>query len=230
LRAKRRAALEQLDALVDATLAELVGDSGIRSTAWPEVRFGEVAGIQGGLQVTAARRSLPLELPYLRVANVLRNRLDLTEVKAIRASESEIARTLLQAGDLLFVEGHGNPDEIGRLAVWDGSIARCVHQNHLIRARCDQRVLLPQCATYYLNSQRGRKHLLRSGKTTSGLNTISVSDVKAAPVLLPPLAAQRDFARRVAAVEKLKAAHRASLTEMDALFASLQHRAFRGEL
>jgi type I restriction enzyme, S subunit len=47
---------------------------------------------------------------------------------------------------------------------------------------------------------------------------------------LPSLDEQENFACRVAAVEKLKAAHRASLAEMDALFASLQHRAFRGEL
>ena len=39
-----------------------------------------------------------------------------------------------------------------------------------------------------------------------------------------------EFARRVTAVEKLKTAHRAHLAELDALFASLQHRAFRGEL
>lgn len=38
------------------------------------------------------------------------------------------------------------------------------------------------------------------------------------------------YARHVAAVEKLKAAHRASLSKLDALFAALQHRAFRGEL
>jgi type I restriction enzyme S subunit len=49
-------------------------------------------------------------------------------------------------------------------------------------------------------------------------------------MFLPPLALQNDFARRAAAVEKLKAAQRASLAEMDAFFASLQHRAFRGEL
>jgi type I restriction enzyme S subunit len=39
----------------------------------------------------------------------------------------------------------------------------------------------------------------------------------------------REFARRVTAVEKLKAAQRVSLTELDALFATLPHRAFRGE-
>ncbi len=46
----------------------------------------------------------------------------------------------------------------------------------------------------------------------------------------PPIELQREFARRVGAVEKLKTAQRASLAELDALFDSLQHRAFRGEL
>lgn len=41
---------------------------------------------------------------------------------------------------------------------------------------------------------------------------------------------QREFARRVTAVERMKTAHRASLAELDTLFASLQHRAFKGEL
>jgi restriction endonuclease S subunit len=47
---------------------------------------------------------------------------------------------------------------------------------------------------------------------------------------IPPLLLQREFARRVAVVEKLKTAQRASLAELDALFATLQHRVFRGEL
>ena len=34
----------------------------------------------------------------------------------------------------------------------------------------------------------------------------------------------------IAAIEKLKTAHRASVAQLDALFASLQHRAFRGEV
>jgi len=49
-------------------------------------------------------------------------------------------------------------------------------------------------------------------------------------VPVPPEQLQREFARRLAAIEKLKAAHRDSIAETDALFASLQQRAFRGEL
>ena len=51
-----------------------------------------------------------------------------------------------------------------------------------------------------------------------------------APLALPPIPLQREFARRVTAVEALKTAQRASLAELDALFATLQHRAFHGEL
>jgi type I restriction enzyme S subunit len=48
--------------------------------------------------------------------------------------------------------------------------------------------------------------------------------------ILPPRSLQAEFVRRSNAVDKLKSAHRASLAKLDALFASLQHRAFRGEL
>lgn len=59
---------------------------------------------------------------------------------------------------------------------------------------------------------------------------VSLGDLRAFPVPLPKAKEQQIFGDRIAAVEALKATHRASLTELDALFASLQHRAFLGEL
>jgi type I restriction enzyme, S subunit len=66
-----------------------------------------------------------------------------------------------------------------------------------------------------------------SGTAQPKLNRSNLDRI---PLPLPPLPLQQEFARRINALEKLKAAHLASLAEMDALFASLQHRAFRGEL
>lgn len=140
----------------------------------------------GELQVTSKRQSLPLSRPYLRVANVHRGRLDLTEVKTIPVTQVEVDRTRLNVGDLLFVEGHANPQEVGRVAVWDGSVPDRVHQNHLIRVRLDRSVLLPEFAVRWFNSPAGASHFRRAGKTTSGLNTISASTVRSAPVQLPP--------------------------------------------
>jgi type I restriction enzyme S subunit len=55
-------------------------------------------------------------------------------------------------------------------------------------------------------------------------------ELKTLPIPVPPLPLQQTFATRIQAVEVLKTQNRAALAELDALFASLQHRAFQGEL
>lgn len=60
--------------------------------------------------------------------------------------------------------------------------------------------------------------------------TLNIGLIKAGTVTVPPLPLQQKFAAIVESVERQKAAQRAHLAELDALFAALQHRAFRGEL
>ncbi len=230
LRAKRREALAQLDILLQSTFLDMFGDPVTNLMGWEVVRIEEVGSVQGGLQVTSKRRPLPIERPYLRVANVFRGYLDLDEIKTIRLTEAEERRTAIEDEDILIVEGHGNRDEIGRCALWDGSIEQCVHQNHLIRLRCDRSKVIPLYVESYLNSQGGRRGLIGTSRTTSGLNTISVSKVKAATIGLPPLDLQHRFSAIVESVERQKARQCAHLAELDTLFASLQSRAFRRDL
>ena len=189
----RTQAQERLREFIPALFIKMFGDPATNPMGWERATLGELSQVQGGLQVTRKRKVHPLETPYLRVANVLRNRLDLREVKSMRVNEKELTRIQLMRGDLLIVEGHGNPSEIGRVAIWDGSIDGCVHQNHLIRVRPNPETLSPQFTCAFLNSSSGRQHLLRSGKTTSGLNTISVSDVKSCTLFTPPIDLQRQF-------------------------------------
>jgi type I restriction enzyme S subunit len=59
---------------------------------------------------------------------------------------------------------------------------------------------------------------------------VALKDLRGMPIPLPPLPLQQKFAAIVESVERQKAAQRAHLAELDALFAALQHRAFRGEL
>lgn len=66
-----------------------------------------------------------------------------------------------------------------------------------------------------------------AGHGTKKLDAFGLSQIQ---IPLPPVELQQEFARRVEVIERLKDAHRRSLEELDALFASLQHRAFRGEL
>ena len=217
-------ATERLREFVPALFLKMFGDPTHNSKGWQTARVGDVCEVQGGLQVTRKRAVHPLTAPYLRVANVLRDKLVLDEIKSIRLTERELQRVRLLKGDLLIVEGHGNPGEIGRLAVWDGSIATCVHQNHLIRVRPDPAIVLPSFACAYLNSSSGRLHLLRQGKTTSGLNTISASDVKSCPVFVPPIELQRHFAQIVDKAHQLVLRAEVAATKATTLTSSLMAR------
>ena len=220
----RARATDRLREFIPALFIKMFGDPIGNPMRWERRRLGDVSEIQGGLQVTRKRASHPLKKPYLRVANVLRNQLVLDEIKCIRLTENELDRVRLQRNDLLIVEGHGNPGEIGRSAIWDGSVKDCVHQNHLIRVRPNRDSIAPEFACAYLNSTSGRQHLLRSGKTTSGLNTISTSDVKACALFVPPLDLQNRFAEIVAAARDIAATTEAALDTASTLSASLMIR------
>ncbi|HYW21370.1 MAG TPA: restriction endonuclease subunit S [Nodularia sp. (in: cyanobacteria)] len=98
LRSKRRDAIAQLDALTQAIFLEMFGNPVTNPKGWDITKVGEVADVQGGLQVSSARKKYPREVPYLRVANVYRGYLDLSEIKMIRATDTEISRTLLNIG------------------------------------------------------------------------------------------------------------------------------------
>jgi type I restriction enzyme, S subunit len=230
IRRKRRESLGLLDEFLPSAFLEMFGDPVRNERGWEVVRLGSIGDVQGGLQVTATRASRPRQVPYLRVANVYRDRLDLSEVKNLGVTDGEVGRTRLQSGDLLIVEGHGNPEEIGRSAVWDASIDPCTHQNHLIRVRLDVTRAEPHYCSAFLNSSGGRQQLFRFGKTTSGLNTISTGNVKAVEMMLPPVVDQGGYsqlrAHVLASGDRIRAAQR----ETEALFDSLAQRAFRGEL
>ncbi|HHV25226.1 MAG TPA: hypothetical protein GXX65_12180 [Methanosarcina sp.] len=71
---------------------------------------------------------------------------------------------------------------------------------------------------------------MNSAKHAVNQSSINQKDVKSFQVNVPPLPLQREFIHCIEAIVTLKATHKASLAELDELFASLQYRAFRGEL
>lgn len=230
LRRLRRYALELSEGYLQAVFVEMFGDPVRNPKGWEIVELGDIGEVQGGLQLSSRRNELPLQAPYLRVANVYRDRLDLSEIKMISLTEGELERLTLQPGDLLLVEGHGNIEEIGRCAIWDGSVPGCVHQNHLIRVRINRLLATGVYVSRYLNGTAGRSYFRDTSNTTSGLNTISTGIVKCCPLMLPPRIDQERFTLVVSKHERLRAQQREALRQAEQLFAALLDRAFRGEL
>lgn len=171
---------------------------------FPVRLLSEVSTVTGGLTKNSKREKCSLRLPYLRVANVFFNRLDLSEMLEIGLGENELKKVMLKSGDLLFVEGNGSTEQIGRVAVWNGEIAPCVHQNHLIKARFDDGLVIPTFALFYFMSREGRKQILERAVSTSGLYTLSVSKISTLQIPLPQIALQEQFATFVQQTDKSK--------------------------
>ena len=214
--------IQQLDNLVKARFVEMFGDY-IKEGGKP---LSELATITGGLTKNSKRNTFDLKMPYLRVANVFFNRLDLNEILEIGIREEEIEKTLLQTGDLLFVEGNGSIEQIGRVAIWDGSISPILHQNHLIKARFRGRTITPEFALYYFMSQEGRQQIISKSVSTSGLNTLSVNKIGSLILPMPPVALQEQFAEFVKQTDKSKVVVQKALDEAQTLFDSLMQQYF----
>jgi type I restriction enzyme S subunit len=183
---------------------------------FPIVDLGELATVSYGLQKSPSNRPGLFARPYLRVANVRKGFLDLSEIKEIEVSDRELPAYLLQPDDILFVEGNGSRAELGRVAKWNGEIKNCVHQNHLIKVRVDQKRILPDYAMTWFNTELGRSHFFRSAKSSSGLGTINSSEVRKAPIPLPPLDIQRKLVAEITAARKRIAAERTAAAKLAA--------------
>jgi type I restriction enzyme S subunit len=169
---------------------------GLASAEWTRAQISDVAKIISGLTKNPKRSALPRKLPYLRVANVYANELRLNQIEYIGVADNEIEKLLLRRDDLLVVEGNGSADQIGRAALWDGSITECVHQNHLIKVRFGGDVL-PRWALTWLLSPAGRHEIQQVSSSTSGLHTLSTGKIGRLLIPVPPLADQHRIVAEV---------------------------------
>lgn len=200
---------------------------------WVWARLEQLGFIVGGLTKNPRRKGFRLKLPYLRVANVYADELRLDDVETIGVEEEEQDKLLLQKGDLLIVEGNGSKDQIGRLAIWDGSIEKCVHQNHIIKVRLVDTRLGPWILSWLL-SPAGREHVEKVASSTTGLYTLSISKVGNLPIPLPPFAEQLQIIsqteQRMLAASRLDSTVRQQLDRATAARQSLMKEAFSGQL
>lgn len=212
-----------------AVEGKLLGDE--RRNEWIDATIGEVGQVISGLTKSPKREALPQKFPYLRVANVYANELRLDQIEYIGVAEQELDKLLVREGDLLVVEGNGSPDQIGRVALWDGSIQNCVHQNHLIKVRFGVRVT-PRWALTWLLSPAGRQEIEGVSSSTSGLHTLSTGKVARLPIPVPPVIEQHrivaEVDRRLSIVREVEAEVDANLKRAQALRQAVLARAFRG--
>jgi len=164
---------------------------------WRWTRLVRIAELRGGITKNTKRRADigTRDVPYLRVANVQRGFLNLSDVKYISVTEDEISQYKLFPGDVLFNEG-GDRDKVGRGWVWSGELDECIHQNHIFRARLYLKEIEPKLLSWYGNSL-GKTYFIENSKQTTNLASISISNLSLLPIPLPPAAEQKEMVRLI---------------------------------
>jgi type I restriction enzyme, S subunit len=227
LRSLRRQSIGQLDALARSVFLEMFGDPAKGKQGWDIKELQQV--VKTGTIVTygivQAGEEFPEGVPYIRTGDI--NNGSIT-VNGLRHTDPAIAakfeRSRVDAGDIVM----SIRATVGTTAL----VPESLHGANLTQGTAKIAPGENVERLYLLNFLRmdETQHWISRQVKGATFREITLTRLRELPVVIPPLALQQEFADRIGAIEALKATHRESLTKLDELFSSLQHRAFRGEL
>jgi len=228
LRAKRRAALEQLDTLAESIFLDLLGDPVTNPKGWPIEPLADLCSIAGQYGAGVSSRPYDSALPrYIRITDITDNG-RLTPDPVSPSGPNQVWRdNFVSPGDILFARSGAT---VGKTYLHREEHGPCVFAGYLIRFRPEPDKLLPEFLFRYTQTAAYRAWVKQRQRVVAQPNINARQYGRELMLPVPPLPLQNEFALRDARVESLKSAHRSSLAELDALFATLQNRAFQGEL
>jgi len=149
------------------------------------------AGITLGKKYPAEAKLI--EMPYLRVANVQGDYVDLSDVKTIAVLPEEAEKYRLEPEVVLMTEG-GDRDKLARGCVWHGEIDPCLHQNHVFALTTDQEKLNPDFFSYVTTSDVARVYFDYTAKKTTNLANTNATTIMNFRLAIPPLKEQKEIA------------------------------------
>lgn len=205
LRTKRRVALEQLDSLTQSIFLEMFGDPILNPRKWPQKRLENFFQFRTGKLDSNAAVSTG-KYPFFTCAK----------------EDSLIDTFAFDCEALLLAGNNANGDY--SVKHYKGKF-NAYQRTYVITLQDKQNSY--EYSRFLLEYRLAELKRISKGTNTKYLTMEMLNKIY---VPVPPVALQHEFAGHLAIIEKLRSSHRASLSELDALFASLQHRAFRGEL
>jgi type I restriction enzyme S subunit len=226
LRSKRRDALAQLDTLTQSIFLDLFGDPVTNPKRVKVVRLADVATrITDGVHLKP--NYTESGVAFISVKDITTGKLLFDDCKYVSVEDHErfTKRCKPERLDILYTKvgaTYGRPAIVETDREFSIYVSVCI-----IKPR--KEIIDP----YFLNAAMGTAAVKNQADRRIkgiGVPDLHLDQIQNFLIPLPSMSEQREFTRRVTAVESLKTAHRASLAELDELFASLQHRAFSGEL
>jgi type I restriction enzyme, S subunit len=225
LRDKRRAAISRLHTLPQSIFLDLFGDPATNPKGWQRAKLGDaIFSASDGPHVSPTYSDDGI--PFVSTRHVREGEITWEDLKFISREDAEIhwRKCRPEFGDVLYTKG--GTTGLAVAVETDKPFALWVHVA----------LLKPNSTkvdSTWLESMLNTRFCYRQSQDlTHGIanRDLGLTRMVKIDIFLPPLTLQQEFARRVASLKKMRTAYRASLAEMEALFASFQHRAFRGEL
>ena len=233
LRNLRRQALAQLDAMTQSIFLEMFGDPVTNPKKWGRVPFGDLLSvIESGRSPNCLDRPAEEgEWGVLKLGAVTWCEYNPYENKALPSNEQPDEALEVKPGDLLFTRKN-TYELVAACALVRSTPSQLLLPDLIFRFRLRSEAPIDSCFLHQLliNPMKRREIQKLASGSASSMPNISKTKLQTVLIETPPLSLQQEFAQRVEAIEGLKTTHRESLAHLDALFASLQHRAFQGEL
>ena len=233
LRAKRREALGQLDTLLQSTFLDMFGEPATNPMGWEERHLPDLVSkrkhaLKRGPFGGALKKEIfvPEGFKVYEQKNVIYDDFEIGSY-FIKKSDYERLVPFKVSSNNLLISCSGT---IGRIAAVPLHAAPGVMNQALLKIDLDESIMLNSFFLGLWRSQSFEQQVLGMTHGTGMKNMKSMAELKGINFLVPSLDIQHRFATIVESVEQQKASQRTHLAELDTLFASLQSRAFRGDL
>lgn len=225
----RTRALDKLNTLGQAIFHEMFGANDDAIQEWPTATVGElIADAQIGAVRGASEMSDEKACQYLRMDAIgTDGSLDINDLRRVDASTQEIAKYGLRPGDLLF-NTRNSKELVGKTAVLRQDF-NGIYNNNILRCR----FAVPSYADFfdaYLRTSTGNRSLENIKSGTTSVFAVYQKALMSLRVPFPNTELTIEFSKKLAAIHVIKGEHQRALISAKSLFASIQHRAFRGEL
>jgi type I restriction enzyme S subunit len=233
LRTKRRTALKKLDELTQSIFLDMFGDPATNPKGWPIRAVAEyVREFQGGKSLEAeAGENITTRNRVLKVSAVTGNRYRPEESKPVPDNYSPNRAHFVRTGDLLFSRAN-TTELVGAVAFVGRAPANILLPDKLWRfVWRDPNHVNPLFVWSLFQTSHVRREIGRRATGTSGsMKNISQAKLLGIRTMFPPADVQRKFGDLFQSIERIRSKVEENATRNGELFASLQHRAFRGDL
>jgi len=225
---KQKELIQKYDLFLKSKFIEMFGDPISNPMGWEVEKLEtSILDVKNGLTRRSSKNSGDI---VLKLKDIRANYVNFINLNRIELDEKEKEKFIAEKDDLLFIRVNGNPEYVGRCAVFHGYNEPVYFNDHIMRIKLNTDKYNSVFLGFIVNSQYGKEQIVKYRKTSAGQHTISQDGLERLSFYLPPIELQNKFASIVEKTEQIKEQETKKLQHLETLHNSLMDKAFKGEI